>query len=301
MLNQMVENARATTSICKDRKVSMNIPLAKSMLDSARYSRLRNEYEKSYILYLRYVHLVRMLLSSEDAKFNSELLNSMQMEINRNIFNELDEMKEKVRISYLNKLKEVESQNLQLEVRPSAAAMPEDQICAHEHLPNLFAELAHSNTTQNVETCGILFGYSNSQTGKHHINHLVIPRQKGTANSCEMFDEWQLLEFSEKHNCSLIGWIHSHPTQTAFFSSIDMHTQFMYQNLLSLAIGIVLAPKYNECKVFHLTTKGMNEIRECSTINDHHVHEIRESILFKEAKHFYYCSDTIPIECHDFR
>ena len=55
------------------------------------------------------------------------------------------------------------------------------------------------------------------------------------------------------------GWIHTHPTQTCFLSSIDMHTQFSYQIMMPEAIAIVMAPsKEPNSGVFTLTPKGMD-------------------------------------------
>lgn len=39
-----------------------------------------------------------------------------------------------------------------------------------------------------------------------------------------------------------LGWIHTHPTQTCFLSSIDVHTQCGYQTMLDEAVAIVMAP-----------------------------------------------------------
>jgi len=38
----------------------------------------------------------------------------------------------------------------------------------------------------------------------------------------------------------------THPTQTAFLSSVDLHTHSSYQLMLPEAIAIVCAPKHNE-------------------------------------------------------
>ena len=38
----------------------------------------------------------------------------------------------------------------------------------------------------------------------------------------------------------------THPTQTAFLSSVDLHTHFPYQRLLHEAVAIVVAPKYKQ-------------------------------------------------------
>jgi STAM-binding protein len=38
----------------------------------------------------------------------------------------------------------------------------------------------------------------------------------------------------------------THPTQTAFLSSVDMHTHFAYQKMLPEAVAIVCSPKFQE-------------------------------------------------------
>jgi STAM-binding protein len=55
-----------------------------------------------------------------------------------------------------------------------------------------------------------------------------------------------------------LGWIHTHPTQSCFLSSVDVHTQSGYQTMLDEAVAVVLAPKdhANRCGIFRLTTPG---------------------------------------------
>lgn len=43
-----------------------------------------------------------------------------------------------------------------------------------------------------------------------------------------------------------IAMFQTHPTQTAFLSSVDLHTHSGYQIMMPEAIAIVVAPKYNE-------------------------------------------------------
>jgi proteasome lid subunit RPN8/RPN11 len=40
--------------------------------------------------------------------------------------------------------------------------------------------------------------------------------------------------------------LQTHPTQTAFLSSVDLHTHCAYQLMIAEAIAIVCAPKYDE-------------------------------------------------------
>ena len=43
-----------------------------------------------------------------------------------------------------------------------------------------------------------------------------------------MIDDPELDMYLIGNSLSVLGWIHTHPTQTAFLSSVDMHTQFGY-------------------------------------------------------------------------
>lgn len=53
----------------------------------------------------------------------------------------------------------------------------------------------------------------------------------------------ELGEFANrKNNCTS----QTHPTQTAFLSSVDLHTHCAYQLMMAEAIAIVCAPKYDE-------------------------------------------------------
>ncbi|XP_024314813.1 AMSH-like ubiquitin thioesterase 2 isoform X4 [Brachypodium distachyon] len=82
-------------------------------------------------------------------------------------------------------------------------------------LTDEFMELAKENTSNNLETCGIL-GASFSD-GTYYVTMLIIPKQDATAHS-------------------------THPSQTCFLSSIDLHTQYSYQVMFPEAVAIVAAP-----------------------------------------------------------
>lgn len=109
-------------------------------------------------------------------------------------------------------------------------------------LMDKFLQLAQKNTSSNIETCGILAGKlaSNQLT----ITHVIIPKQKGTSDSCTTMNEEELFDKQDQLNLITLGWIHTHPTQTAFLSSVDLHTHCSYQIMMTEAIAIVCAPKY---------------------------------------------------------
>ncbi|ESP03865.1 hypothetical protein LOTGIDRAFT_110402, partial [Lottia gigantea] len=145
---------------------------------------------------------------------------------------------------------------------------------------NIFSQFllkAESNTKKNTETLGILFGKlsKNSFT----ISDVFIPKQHGTPDSCDMENEMDLIDFQDKCNLITLGWIHTHPSQTAFLSSVDMHTHFPYQKMMPESVAVVCSPKYKESGVFRLTKNGLNEIGSC-TQKGFHYHQ-KEPPLFE--------------------
>ncbi|CAK4072290.1 unnamed protein product [Aphanomyces euteiches] len=107
-----------------------------------------------------------------------------------------------------------------------------------------FTQLAEPNTLlppHGVETCGILAGTLKDQ--ELSITTLVIPKQQGSSDTCTMTHEEELFEFCIEHDLLTLGWIHTHPSQTCFLSSVDIHTQCGFQAMLSEAIAIVVAPR----------------------------------------------------------
>lgn len=105
-----------------------------------------------------------------------------------------------------------------------------------------FLSLAQSNTKNNVETCGILAG--KLAANKFSISNVIVPKQNGTSDSCTTMNEEELFDYQDQFNLITLGWIHTHPTQTAFLSSVDLHTHCSYQIMMPEAIAIVCAPKY---------------------------------------------------------
>ncbi|XP_072966575.1 AMSH-like ubiquitin thioesterase 2 isoform X2 [Typha angustifolia] len=103
-----------------------------------------------------------------------------------------------------------------------------------------FMELAKDNTSKNLETCGILGASFKNQT--FYVTTLVVPKQESTAHSCQALNEEEIHAILDKQSLFPAGWIHTHPSQTCFLSSIDLHTQYSYQVMLPEAIAIVMAP-----------------------------------------------------------
>jgi len=155
-------------------------------------------------------------------------------------------------------------------------------IVIPSNLPMLFLKIAEKNTERNVETCGILSGKLSQN--KFVITHLVVPKQSGTPDSCLTEREEEVFDFQDKHELITVGWIHTHPTQTAFLSSVDLHSHCSYQLMLPEAIAIVCSPKFNDVGVFMLTPDhGLREISSCRQVG-FHPHS-QEPPLFEVCQH----------------
>jgi len=106
------------------------------------------------------------------------------------------------------------------------------------------------------------------------VTHLIIPKQEATPNSCGMTHEDELFHYCFEHNLLTLGWIHTHPTQTCFMSSVDLHTHAPYQALLPEAVAVVVAPTDNAKRVgvFRLTEPaGLQTVMAC-TLTGFHQH-----------------------------
>ncbi|XP_037546913.1 AMSH-like protease [Nematolebias whitei] len=144
-----------------------------------------------------------------------------------------------------------------------------------------FLQLAESNTTRGIETCGVLCGRLTHD--EFLLTHVVIPKQSAGPDFCDMENVEELFSFQDQQQLLTLGWIHTHPTQTAFLSSVDLHTHCSYQLMLPEAIAIVCAPKHNELGVFRLTGPGVSEVSGCRH-KGFHPHS-KEPPLFTVCKH----------------
>ncbi|KAL8963090.1 MAG: hypothetical protein Q9193_000599 [Seirophora villosa] len=107
-----------------------------------------------------------------------------------------------------------------------------------------FLSIALTNTRANLETCGILCGTLISNA--LFISKLVIPQQESTSDTCEMMNESDFFDYVDGEDLMVLGWIHTHPTQTCFMSSRDLHTHCGYQVMMPESIAIVCAPSKSE-------------------------------------------------------
>ncbi|XP_074010520.1 AMSH-like protease [Numenius arquata] len=124
-----------------------------------------------------------------------------------------------------------------------------------------FLLLAEANTVRGIETCGILCG--KLTRNEFTITHVIVPKQSAGPDYCDMENVEELFGIQDQYNLLTLGWIHTHPTQTAFLSSVDLHTHCSYQLMLPEAIAIVCSPKHNDTGIFRLTNAGMLEVSAC--------------------------------------
>lgn len=155
-------------------------------------------------------------------------------------------------------------------------------VVVPSRLMGKFMNLAQQNTNQNIETCGILAGTLNH--GQLIITHLLVPKQNGTGDSCTTQNEEEIFDYQDQHDLITLGWIHTHPSQTAFLSSVDLHTHCSYQLMMPEALAIVCAPRYQENGFFILTPNyGLDFIANCRQTG-FHPHPT-EPPLYMKAEH----------------
>jgi STAM-binding protein len=141
---------------------------------------------------------------------------------------------------------EVKRRQKMRDVHVSAALMDE------------FLRYAISNTRRGIESCGILAGTLSANDATFTITALIVPKQHGTSDTVQALAEEEIFEVQDKRALYPLGWIHTHPTQTCFLSSIDVHTHCGYQTMLDEAVAIVMAPldPRNQVGIFRLSTPG---------------------------------------------
>ncbi|CAI5733072.1 unnamed protein product [Peronospora destructor] len=136
-----------------------------------------------------------------------------------------------------------------------------------------FTLLAAPNTNKppyGIETCGILAGILHDQ--KLVITTLIIPKQDGSSDMCTMTNEEELYDFCFSNELLTLGWIHTHPKQDCFLSSVDVHTQCGFQSILPEAVAVVVAPSdpHKNVGVFRLTEpNGLQLIQNCKLTGFH--------------------------------
>ncbi|EKM56640.1 uncharacterized protein PHACADRAFT_160150 [Phanerochaete carnosa HHB-10118-sp] len=135
-----------------------------------------------------------------------------------------------------------------------------------------FVSIARVNTAKNRETCGLLLG--KDKGSKYAVTTLLIPKQHSTSDTCTMDEEELVLQFTEERHLITLGWIHTHPTQSCFMSSVDLHTHSGFQRMLPESFAVVCAPTSNPAfGIFRLTDPGgLQVILDCNAKEAFHPH-----------------------------
>jgi STAM-binding protein len=147
-------------------------------------------------------------------------------------------------------------------------------------LRTTFLRVAHKNTMANLETCAFLAGTLISNA--LFVSKLVVPSQTSTSDTCEMTNESQLFDYVDSEaDLMILGWIHTHPTQTCFMSSRDLHTHAGYQMMLAESVAVVCAPSKGDTShggewgVYRLTDPpGKRTILACEKPGIFHPHDV---------------------------
>ena len=162
-----------------------------------------------------------------------------------------------------------------------------------------FLRVAHPNTKRELEFCGILAGVCVSNV--LYITTLIIPAQEATSDTVSTTDEESLWEYQMGEDLLTLGWIHTHPTQQCFMSSVDVHTHCAYQSMLPEAIAIVMAPRYRpNYGIFQLTTPaGLKTVQNCRLTGFHpHPSHIK---IYDHARHVMMAGGQLKLKVVDLR
>lgn len=165
-----------------------------------------------------------------------------------------------------------------------------------------FLDLAIDNTKQNLETCGVLGASLKEKT--FYVTNLIIPKQESTSGSCHALHEEQIFAIQNEQSLFPIGWIHTHPSQSCFMSSVDLHTQYSYQVMVPEAVAIVIAPtdKSRKYGIFRLSDSvGMSILMNCREKGFHpHQEPDDGNSLYVECSNVY-INPNIRLEIFDLR
>ncbi|GAV87870.1 JAB domain-containing protein [Cephalotus follicularis] len=190
--------------------------------------------------------------------------------------------------------------------KSSQDGLPSSNSYQDLHVPvnmmNDFLRLARANTEKNLETCGVLAGSLKNRV--FQITTLIVPKQESTSDSCQTLNEEEIFEIQDRLSLFTLGWIHTHPSQTCFMSSVDLHTHYSYQIMLPEAIAIVMAPTDTTSPhgIFHLSDPGgVSVIRNCQQQGFHPHEEASDgSSIYEHCSHVY-MNTNLQFEVVDLR
>ncbi|KAJ7187543.1 Mov34-domain-containing protein [Mycena pura] len=164
-----------------------------------------------------------------------------------------------------------------------------------------FLSIASANTARNLETCGLLLGREIVRAGRYVVETLLIPKQHATSDTCTMDEEEAVLSFTEARGLITLGWIHTHPSQSCFMSSVDLHTHASFQRMLPESFAVVCAPKSDPTfGIFRLTDPpGLHTVLQCTEKQAFHPHP--DVPIYTDADKGHVLIRDAPLEIADLR
>jgi STAM-binding protein len=136
--------------------------------------------------------------------------------------------------------------------------------------------LAHAaaNTRRGVESCGILAGALSADDARFDVTALIVPKQEGTSDTVAALAEEEIFAAQDARALYPLGWVHTHPSQSCFLSSVDVHTQCGYQTMLDEAVAVVMAPRdgARPVGIFRLSAPGGLQLVQRCALRGFHAH-----------------------------
>ncbi len=171
-------------------------------------------------------------------------------------------------IDKLERIQENELKRYFMDQQPALPNMESSStlrtIRINPELVDEFLTYAFENMEKEIEFCGVLCGKLISN--QFIVDYCLLPKQTANRDSCQAINEDDLFTYQNDNQLITVGWIHTHPTQTCFLSTVDLRTQYSYQLLLKEAIAIVCSPKFEpSIGAFHFKEpEGMNLFKKMS-------------------------------------
>ncbi|XP_041011057.1 AMSH-like ubiquitin thioesterase 2 isoform X10 [Juglans microcarpa x Juglans regia] len=171
------------------------------------------------------------------------------------------------------------------------------------HITVADSEHGHSKLYDESMTSKILRDV-HIEEGVFYATTLIIPKQESTSSSCQAINEEEVFAIQNEQSLFPVGWIHTHPSQTCFLSSVDVHTQYSYQVMVPEAFAIVMAPTDTSRSygIFRLSDPGgLNVLKECQETGFHPHKELADGSSIYEDCSNVYKNSNLRFEIFDLR
>jgi proteasome lid subunit RPN8/RPN11 len=255
-LIKMAESLQCVKTLDNSIPLFRYIQYAQYLIQQSEQSRKQEDFENTFIYLTRFVNLfvnvIRKHNSSEQPMYRRQLYELKdtcsraldQLEILNERLKILLCSKKQVQLSINSSTSELTDCNMS-----STESSPLDLQCKiyiNQRMIDDFLSYGFTELENKIEFCAILAGhFSDHHPNAIEVTHLLIPNQTGTGESVQAINEMQLFDYQMEHKLFTVGWVHTHPTQTAFLSAVDLRTQFSYQSLFPDSIAIVCAPSFS--------------------------------------------------------